>query len=114
METWDIYLRPESSKASSLSLQVSANKPSLSNFNEKIILNILEDLTETDGLLSGFHNGFRTRNICGYQIRLVENISVNINRMWDEASIFLDIRQAFDRVWHDSLIFKFQSLISNR
>lgn len=57
--------------------------------------------------------GFRARHSCVHQVhRMVEHIQA----MWTRGGksvptgvVFLDVAKAFDKVWHDGLIFKLSS-----
>ena len=58
-------------------------------------------------LISQHQSGFKPRNSC---INQLLSITHEIYQSFDEGfavrSAFLDISKAFDKVWHDGLIFK--------
>ncbi|GBP01447.1 Probable RNA-directed DNA polymerase from transposon X-element [Eumeta japonica] len=61
---------------------------------------------------SGF--GFRRKHATVDQIhRLINEIDKSFESKEYCASVFLDISQAFDRVWHEGLLFKIKSSLPN-
>ena len=63
-------------------------------------------------LLSDAQSGFRPSDSCEYQLlSIVHDIykSFDCNPPLEVRGIFLDISKAFDRVWHDGLIYKIKS-----
>ena len=79
---------------------------------EKCIFDSLYTYFEENNLLSGCQSGFRKGDSCTSQLlAIVENIfrSFDANPSIDTRGIFLDISKAFDRVWHEGLVFKLKS-----
>ena len=65
-------------------------------------------------LLSDAQSGFRPSDSCEYQLlSIVHDIykSFDCNPPLEVRGIFLDISKAFDRVWHDGLIYKIESFV---
>ena len=63
-------------------------------------------------ILSGAQSRFRPSDSCEYQLlSIVHDIykSFDCNPPLEVRGIFLDISKAFDRVWHDGLIYKIKS-----
>ena len=63
-------------------------------------------------LLSDAQSGFRPSDSCEYQLlSIVYDIykSFDCNPSLEVRGIFLDISKAFDRVWHNGLIYKIKS-----
>jgi hypothetical protein len=57
-------------------------------------------------------SGFRERHSTLYQIhRLVDLISLSLERKMYCSTIMLDISQAFDRIWHPSLLLKLRNIL---
>ena len=78
------------------------------NFERVIFNSILEYLEEND-LLCPNWSGFRPSDSCEYQLlSILHKIykPFNFNAPKDVRGIFLDLLKAFDRVWHDELIYK--------
>ena len=63
-------------------------------------------LTEND-LLSPNQSGFRSGDSCINQLLSINHEILNaFDKGLEVRGIFLDISKAFDKVWHDGLIFK--------
>ena len=76
---------------------------------EKIIFNTLYNFLENNRLLDKNQSGFRSGDSCTNQLlSITHNIfcSFNANPSQEVRGVFLDISKAFDKVWHDGLIFK--------
>ena len=83
--------------------------PICSKIFEKLIFNELFKVFEDKNPLSKHQSGFRPGNSCIYQlIAIVHDIfsSFHSNLTLESRGVFLDISKVFDRVWHDSLLFK--------
>lgn len=62
---------------------------------------------EENKILPDVQHGFRTKHSSVHQLlRVSEHIADNLNKRYHTAMALLDVQQAFDRVWHDGLIFK--------
>ena len=63
-------------------------------------------LTEND-LLSPNQSGFRSGDSCINQLLSINHETLNaFDKGLEVSGIFLDISKAFDKVWHNGLIFK--------
>ena len=97
---------------------------------EKIIFNNLYNYFNTNNLItknqSGFRPGDSTTNQLLYLVNEIHEAFEDPNSL-EVRAVFLDISKAFDKVWHDGLIFKlrqngvngrvlklFESYLSNR
>ena len=97
---------------------------------EKIIFNNLYDYFNTNNLITKNQSGFRPGDSPTNQLLYLVN---EIHEAFEDPmslevrAVFLDISKAFDKVWHDGLIFKlrqngvngsalklFESYLSNR
>ena len=76
---------------------------------EKIIFNNLYSYLETNNLItknqSGFRPGDSTTNQLLYLVNEIHEAFENPKSL-EVRAVFLDISKAFDKVWHDGLIFK--------
>ena len=96
----------------------------------KIIFSNLYIYLHTNDLItknqSGFHPGDSTTNQLLYLLDEI-NQAFDSTKSFEVRTVFLDISRAFDKVWHDGLIFKleqngilgnllrlFQNNVSNR
>jgi len=76
--------------------------PVLSKLFEKCIYDTLYSYFEDNNFFSACQSGFRKGDSCVSQL-------LSINPSIDTRGVFLDISKAFDRVWHDGLLFKLHS-----
>ena len=76
---------------------------------EKIIFNNLYNYLNTNNLLtknqSGFRPGDSTTNQLLYLVNEIQ-MAFDDPKSLEIRAIFLDISKAFDKVWHDRLLFK--------
>lgn len=81
--------------------------PIASKIFESLLLSRIIPLIEDNGLIPDHQFGFRNKHSTVDQIhRLTEKINECFEAKQYCASVFLDISQAFDRVWHEGLLFK--------
>ena len=80
---------------------------------ERIIFNNVYRYLDEHNLLNPNQSGFRPKDSCVYQLlEITHNIfsSFDCNPTLETRAAFLDISKGFDKVWHESLIFKLQSM----
>ena len=81
---------------------------------EKIIFNNLYIYLHTNNLItknqSDFHPGDSTTN------HLLDEIhqAFDSTKSFEVRTVFLDISKAFDKVWHEGLIFKLNRMVSRQ
>ena len=83
--------------------------PILSKILEKLIFDMLYQHLESNSLLNPNQSGFRPGDSTVNQLlSIVNSISqaVDSNPPLDVRSVYLDISKAFDRVWHEGLLYK--------
>ena len=74
---------------------------------EHIICNVLYDFLSDNNLLSPNQLGFGSGDSCINQLLSINHEIVNVfDKGLEVCEVFLDISKAFDKVWHDGLIFK--------
>ena len=95
---------------------------------EKIIFDQVYSFLDQNRLISTMQSGFRPGDSCIYQlISITSDIYRNFEKQDETRAVFLDISKAFDKVWHEGLIYKlkcngisgnllsfFQNYIQNR
>ena len=87
--------------------------PILRKIFERIIFNSIFEYLEENNLLCPNQSGFRPSDSCEYQLlSILYEIykSFDCNPPKDVRGIFLDLSKAFDRVWHDGLIYKIKCI----
>ena len=112
---------PSTWKTSTIILIPKAGKPThipenhrpislLSSFSkllERIILTRLNTIITDLQLIPNDQHGFRAQHSTIHQLtRVTNHISNNLNRQCPTAAVFLDVSKAFDRVWHEGLLYK--------
>lgn len=81
--------------------------PTLSKLFEKIIKKRLDAYVNSTSLIPPHQFGFRSHHSTNHQLlRVSEDIIKGFERRCHTTAVFLDVSQAFDRVWHDGLLFK--------
>ena len=74
---------------------------------ERLIYNVMYDFLTENDLLSPNQSGFRSGDSCSNQLLSINHEILNaFDKGLEVRGIFLDISEAFDKVWHDRLIFK--------
>ncbi|GFW53093.1 RNA-directed DNA polymerase from mobile element jockey [Trichonephila clavipes] len=74
---------------------------------EKIILKRIKQHADANNCIPDFQHGFREEtSTCHQLLRLTNLIIAGFNQHETTGGAFLDAEKAFDRVWHDGLIFK--------
>ena len=98
-------------------LQISSNYrpifllPSTSKILERIVYNRLYEYCVSNNLLTKKNSGFKKSDSTTNQlIHLTNEIYNGLDDGRKIAAVFLDITKAFDRVWHDGLIFKLEKI----
>lgn len=81
--------------------------PTLAKLFEKIIRLRIRPILQTFNIIPHSQFGFRTNHSTVHQIhRLTDQISSSFEKKQYCPGVFLDVAQAFDRVWHEGLLFK--------
>ncbi|VVC44231.1 Reverse transcriptase domain [Cinara cedri] len=83
--------------------------PFFSKIFEKLILKRLIPIVESN--TPNYQFGFRTNHSTIQQVhRLVDKISYSLEQKLICSGAFLDMAQAFDKVWHQGLLFKLKTI----
>ena len=79
----------------------------LGKIYERLIYKRLYDYAESKRLIPDEQYGFRSGHSCVQQVhRIVEHISAGFQRGAMTGALFFDIAKAFDKVWHNGLLYK--------
>ena len=84
----------------------------MSKLFEKLLTNRLLPLLEDLKTLPDHQFGFRKQYSTIEQIhRITHNISQTLENKKYCSAVFLDIQQAFDKVWHEGLLYKLKKVL---
>lgn len=85
--------------------------PTLSKIFERLILSRLNKYLTEIKAIPDEQFGFRPNHSCTHQLlRLTENIAESFHQKKHTVAVFLDIAQAYDRIWHTGLMYKLRNL----
>ena len=107
--TWCLFIK----KVISKSLITIDQFPFFGKIFEKLLFNSITNFLEDNNVLSSNHSGFRPNYTSESQLlSAVHDIysSFDCHPSLEVRGIFLDISRAFDRVWHERLLYKIQSI----
>jgi hypothetical protein len=86
--------------------------PILSKIFEKLLLKRILPIVTDANILPNSQFGFRNSNSTVHQVhRVVDKISYALEEKLYCTGTFLDVSQAFDRVWHAGLLYKLKYLL---
>jgi len=86
--------------------------PILSKLYEKTLLKRINIFINQDKLISDHQFGFRTQHSTIEQVhRVAHKIRQSLEKKEYCSAVFVDIQQAFDRVWHKGLICKIKMML---
>jgi hypothetical protein len=88
--------------------------PILSKLFEKLFLTGIQPILHDKLIIPDHHFGFRRKNAIIEQVHRITNVinkALKSNKYCTAA--FLDISQAFDKVWHEGLLCKIKTLFSD-
>jgi len=86
--------------------------PTFAKLFEKLILHRITPIIDQHNILPESQFGFRRKHNTILQIhRITDKISASFETKQYCPALFLGISQAFDRVWHDGLLFKLKHFL---
>ena len=82
--------------------------PIFSKISEKLLFNSIMGFLEENNLLSSNQSGFRSNGSCESQLlSIVHDIYSSFDcSSLEVRGIFLNVSKAFDRIWHEGLVYK--------
>ncbi|KAL4085079.1 hypothetical protein QTP88_027371 [Uroleucon formosanum] len=107
-----LILKPKKPPDSPASYRPISLLPILSKLFEKLLLKRILPIVDTANILPNSQFGFRNSHSTVHQVhRLVDKISYALEEKLYCTGAFLDVSQAFDRVWHTGLLYKLKILL---
>ncbi|XP_045533955.1 uncharacterized protein LOC106720251 [Papilio machaon] len=101
------FLKPSKPPSNPTSYRPISLLKTLGKIYERLILARLRTFMDTKGMPIAEQFGFRAKHSCTNQVhRITEHILVKRQRGLSTGAIFLDVAKAFDKVWHNGLIYK--------
>lgn len=86
--------------------------PIISKVFEKLLLRKLRPIIEERRLIPNHQFGFRQQHATTEQVhRVVNKISSDFEEKRYCSAVFLDVGQAFDKVWHTGLLYKLKRML---
>lgn len=86
--------------------------PIMSKLFEKLLIKRIKPILEDRNLIPDYQFGFREKHSTIDQVHRITNI---IEKTLEEkkvcSTVFLDVAQAFDKVWHDGLMYKLKKML---
>jgi len=84
--------------------------PVLSKLFEKLLLSRINIIMENHGLIPDHQFGFRSKYATTEQIhRIIKRINNDMETSRYCSTVFLDVSQAFDKIWHRGLLYKIKN-----
>ena len=86
--------------------------PICSRIFEKLIFDSSYDFNDKNNLFNNNQSGLRPNDSCIHQlIAITHNIfsAFDADPSLEVRRVFLDLSKAFDKVWHDGLLYKLKS-----
>ena len=86
--------------------------PMISKIFERLLLNRLEPLIKSSSVIPNHQFGFRKGHSTIDQIhRITNEIENALETKQICSAVFLDVAQAFDKVWHEGLLYKLSHIV---
>lgn len=78
---------------------------------ERLLYARLRDFADSHRLIPDEQFGFRAKHSCVHQVhRIVEHIGAGFQNNLMTGALFFDVAKAFDKVWHNGLLYKLYTL----
>lgn len=107
-----MILKPGKSTEEVTSYRPISLLPMLSKVFEKIYIKKLNEIIKSNKLIPDYQFGFRNKHGTIEQVhRVVNQINKDLERKRYCSAVFLDISQAFDKVWHVGLLSKLKKTL---
>ena len=86
--------------------------PVISKLFEKLLIKRIKPIIEEKGVIPSHQFGFRNKHSTIDQVHRITNIIENaLEKQEVSSTIFLDVAQAFDKVWHKGLMYKLKQYL---
>lgn len=86
--------------------------PFFSKLLAKLILKRIHPIIKDNNIISNSQFGFHEKHLTIHQIhQLADAISCLLEKKLYTSAVFLDVSQAFDKVWHSELLYKLKNIL---
>ncbi|KPJ02068.1 RNA-directed DNA polymerase from mobile element jockey, partial [Papilio xuthus] len=101
------FLKPSKPPSNPTSYRPISLLKTFGKIYERLVLARLRSFMDTKGMPIAEQFGFRAKHSCTHQVhRITEHILAKRQRGLNTGALFLDVAKAFDKVWHNGLIYK--------
>lgn len=105
-----MILKPDKPSYQASSYRPISLLPVLSKVFEKVLLSRINIIIERQKIIPNHQFGFRSNHSTIDQVhRITNEIETSLENKQICSAVFLDVAQAFDKVWHEGLLFKLKS-----
>lgn len=114
MECAEIIMVPQPNKPENVisSYRPISLLPFFSKIFERLFLKRLLPILETKNIIPDHQFGFRHKHGTPEQChRVIKVINEAFEKKLYCSAVFLDIQQAFDKVWHNGLLYKLKTIL---
>jgi hypothetical protein len=88
--------------------------PVTSKLFEKLLLKRIRNDLDPSTVIPDYRFGFREGHSTTQQLhRIVKKIAASLEDKTSCTAIFLDVAQAFEKVWHTGLLYKIKNIFSS-
>ena len=106
-----MLIKPDKPPSQTTSYQPNSLLSAIMKLFEQVIEKRLRKHLEDDGFFSRYQSGFRkSKSTNDHLFRLSQTIMESFNRGEHVTAALLDVKKAFDNVWHNGLSYKIYQL----
>jgi len=85
--------------------------PVMSKLFDNLLIKRLKPIIERKNLIPNHHFGFRSKHSTTDQVHRITNTENALEEKKGSSAIFLDVAQAFGKVWHEGVNYKLRTIL---